>query len=325
MKRFLARLALHAALTLFAGLFAPSLFAQSWPTKPIRLIVPFGSGGAQDTMARSMNAELGQLLGQTVIVENRVGAGGTIGTAFVAKAPPDGYTMILSAASHTINGSFYRKLDYDPLRDFTPIAALAVTNYVLVGSGAAPFKTIAELITYGKANPGKLNYSSAGVGSAGHLSAAYFLALAGVDAVHVPTKGMGDAMTEVVAGRCDLTVLTNNVALPFSKDARTRFLGVTSPGPSRFVPGTPAIGATLNGYEFESWFGLLGPAGIPKAIVDRVNAAVMQVIKQPEIAERLNKQGADPLTMPSDQFATYLKADFERMAKVVKASGAKVE
>ncbi len=163
--------------------------------------------------------------------------------------------MILAAASHTINGSLYRKLDYDPLKDFTPMAALAVTNYVLVGSGAKPFNNLAEFITYGKANPGKLNFSSAGVGSAGHLSAAYFLALAGVEAVHVPTKGMGDAMTEVVAGRCDITVLTNNVAIPFSNDKRTRFLCVTSPAASPFLPDVAPISATLNGYEFESWFG----------------------------------------------------------------------
>jgi tripartite-type tricarboxylate transporter receptor subunit TctC len=315
----------HAAILTIALLLPALSLAQSWPTKPIRLIVPFGAGGAQDTMARSMNAELGQLLGQPIVVENRVGAGGTIATAFVAKAPADGYTMIMSAASHTINGSLYRKLDYDPLRDFTPIAAIAVTNYVLVGRGEAPFKNVVELIAYGRANPGKMNFSSAGVGSAGHLAAAYFLALAGVDAVHIPTKGMGDAMTEVIAGRSDLTVLTNNVALPYANDKRTRFLGVTSPGASRFIPGTPPLGATLSGYEFESWFGLLGPAGVPKAVVDRVNSAVMALVKQPEIAERLVKQGADPLTMPSEKFGAYLKTDFDRMAKVVKASGAKVE
>ena len=307
----------------------PSVYAQSnppaWPTKPIRIIVPFGSGGAQDTMARSMNAELGQLLGQSVIIENRVGAGGTIATAFVAKAPADGYTMILAAASHTINGSLFRKLDYDPLRDFTAIAAIGLTNYVLVGGGNTPFTNLPELVAYGRANAGKLNFSSAGVGSAGHLAAAYLLALSGVDAVHVPTKGMADAMTEVIAGRCDFTVLTNSVALPYANDRRARFLGVTSPGPSRFIPAGVPIGATLKGYEFESWFGLLGPAGVPKAIVDRVNGAVMQLVKQPEIAERLTKQGADALTMPPEQFTAYLKTDFERMAKIVKASGAKLE
>lgn len=306
-------------------LAASTAFAQAWPAKPIRLIVPFATGGAQDTMARSINAELGQLLGQPIFVENRVGAGGTIGTAFVAKAPADGYTMILAAASHTINGSLYRKLDYDPLGDFTPIAAVALTNYVLVARGDAPFRTIAELVQHGRANPGKLNFSSAGVGSAGHLSASYFLALAGIDAVHVPAKGMGEAMTEVIAGRCDLTVLTNSVALPYANDKRARFLAVTSPGPSRFVPNTPPLAASLAGYEFESWFGLLGPAGIPPAIVERMNGAVGELMKRPEIAERIAKQGADVLTMPAVKFASYLRADLERMAKIVKAAGAKVE
>ncbi|MFM9887388.1 MAG: tripartite tricarboxylate transporter substrate binding protein [Burkholderiales bacterium] len=308
------------------GALLPSLtLAQTWPTKPIRVIVPFSAGGAQDTLARAINGELGQILGQNILVENRVGAGGTIGTAAVAKAAPDGYTMILAAASHTINGSLYRKLDYDPLKDFTPMAALAVTNYVLVGSGAKPFNNLAELIAYGKANPGKLNFSSAGVGSAGHLSAAYFLALAGVEAVHVPTKGMADAMTEVVAGRCDITVLTNNVAIPFSNDKRTRFLGVTSPAASPFIPDVAPISATLHGYEFESWFGFLGPAGVPPAVTERLNSAVTQLVKMPEIAERLRKQGVNVLTMAPDQFAAYLRADFDRMAKVVKAAGAKVE
>jgi tripartite-type tricarboxylate transporter receptor subunit TctC len=299
--------------------------AQSWPTKPIRVIVPFSAGGAQDTMVRSMNAEIGQALGQPLVVENRVGAGGTIGTAFVAKAAPDGYTMVLAGASHTINGSLYRKLDYDPLRDFTPMASVAVTSYVLMGAGNASFTTIGELIAYGRANPGKMNFSSAGVGSAGHLSAAYFLALAGVEAVHVPTKGMGDAMTEVIAGRCDFTVLTNNVALPYVGDKRTRFLGVTSPAPSRFLPGVPPIGATLKGYEFQSWFAFLGPAGVPKAVTDRFNAAVAQVVKQPEIAERITKQGAEALLMSPEQLTAYLKTDFDRMATVVKAAGAKVD
>jgi tripartite-type tricarboxylate transporter receptor subunit TctC len=325
MRNSFIHMSRRAALSMALVGFCGWVYAQAWPAKPIRIIVPFGAGGAQDTMARSMNAELGQLLGQNVIVENRVGAGGTLGTALVAKAPPDGYTMVLAAASHTINGSLFRKLDYDPLRDFTPIAALALTNYVLVGSGSASFTNLPELIAYGRANRGKLNFSSAGVGSAGHLSAAYLLALAGIDAVHVPTKAMNDSLTEVIAGRCDFTVLTNNIALPYANDRRARFLGVTSPGPSRFVPGVAPIAATLKGYEFESWFGLLGPAGVPKVIVDRINGAVMQLVKQPEVAERLVKQGADALTMPSEQFGAYLKTDFERMARVVKAAGATVE
>lgn len=299
--------------------------AQAFPVKPIRIVVPFSSGGAQDTMARSLNMELGQLLGQNVIVENRVGAGATIGTGYVAKAPADGYTLLMAAASHTINATLYRKLDFDPIRDFTAIATVAVSSYVLVGAANAPFTTVAELIAYGRANPGKLNYSSGGVGSAGHLSAAFLLSLAGIDAVHVPTKGMGDAMTEVIAGRCDLTVLTNNVALPFANDRRARFLGVTSTRPSRFVPGFAPVGDTLKGYEFDSWFGLLGPAGIPRPVVERINTAVAQVVKVPEVADRLVRQGADPLIMSATDFSRYLAADVEKMARVVRASGAKVE
>jgi tripartite-type tricarboxylate transporter receptor subunit TctC len=311
--------------TLVAALCSTAALAQAWPAKPVRIVVPFGAGGAQDTMARSMSTELGQLLGTSVIVENRVGAGGTIATAYVAKQPADGYTLIMAAASHTINGTLYPKLEYYPLRDFTAIAPVAYSGYVVVASGNAPFASIQELVTYGKANPGKLNYSTAGVGSAGHLSGAFLLSLAGVDAVHVPTKGMGDAATEVLAGRCDLTVLTNNIALPYLNDKRMRFLGVTTTTPSRFVPGVAPVSNTLKGYEFGSWFGFLGPAGVPKAVVDRINAAATQLVKQPEVAERLVKQGAEPLSMPPEQFADYLKADFAKMARVVKASGAKAE
>ena len=315
--------------TLLIGLLAvlgpETVMAQSWPTKPIRLVIPFAAGGAQDTLARAFTAELGTALGQNVLVENRPGASGTVATGYVARSAPDGYTLILSAASHTINGTLYAKLDYHPLKDFSAIAAVGSTGYILAGRGDAPFATVAELITYGRANPGKLNYATAGPGSAAHLSAAYMFSLAGVSAVAIPTKGQNEAMTEVVAGRSDVMIGTNNILLPFMNDKRVRILGVTTPKASGFVPGIAPIAASLPGYQFDSWFGILGPAGIPKPIAERLNAEVMKLVARADIRDRLTKQGVEPLTMPSDEFAAFLGVDFERMAKVVKAAGARVE
>jgi tripartite-type tricarboxylate transporter receptor subunit TctC len=299
--------------------------SAAWPTKPIRLVIPFTAGGAQDTAARVINADLGDALGQNVLIENRGGAGGTLATSQVARAAPDGYTMIVAAASHNINASLYRKLDYDAVADFAPVAVIGLSSYVIIGRGDAPYSTLGELIAWGRANPGKLNYSTSGVGSAGHLSAAYLFGLTGVDAVAIPTKGMGEAMTEVVAGRADLMVATNNVALPFVNDRRIRILAVTSAAPNRFVPGVPAAAATVPGFTFETWFGILAPAKTPRAVIDRVNTEMARLLRRPDVIERLNKQGIEPRILNPEEFATYLRSDFERMATVVKMAGAKAE
>ena len=235
-KRTYARCLLALPLLFALGALAAHA-ADPWPTKPIKVVIPFSAGGVQDALARSISDEMGKALGQPVIVENRVGAGGTIATAFVAKAPADGYTMVLAAASHTINGSLYSKLTYDPIKDFTGAAYLGNSGYVLVANAEVPAKNIAEFIAYAKANPGKLNYATAGVGSASHLSMAYFVGMAGLDMVNVPTKGTGDAMVEVLAGRSQALIGANVSILPFLKDNRVRLLGVTSEKPTPFVPG----------------------------------------------------------------------------------------
>jgi tripartite-type tricarboxylate transporter receptor subunit TctC len=311
--------------TLAAAAVTSGALAQTFPSKPIRLLIPFSAGGAQDTVARGFSGELGAALGQSVVVENRPGAGGTTATAQLAKLPADGYTLMLSAVSHTINGTLYTKLPYDPIRDFTAVSPVGNSSYVLVIKGSLPVNTVAEFVAFGKANSGRLNYASGGIGSAGHLSVAYFLQLAGFKAEHIPTKGMGEAMTEVLAERSDLLIATNNIALPYKDDKRVKLLGVTSAKPNRFVTGVPAIEPTVRGYTFESWFGLIGPAGIPREIVERLHRETQKVIKSPEVAERLLKQGLDPLDLSPEQFAAYLKADFERMAQVVRASGAKID
>ena len=295
-----------------------------------RIVVPFAAGGVQDIVARSFSAELGQLLGRNVIVENRAGAGGTMGTGSVAKAPPDGSTLILAAASHTIAGTLYAKLPYHPIDDFTPVGHIGNVDYVLMIHAEVPAKSVAEFVRYGKQNPGKLNYASAGNGSATHLSMAYFASLAGIEMVHIPFKATGEAVNEVLAGRSHAVIAANIGALPYAKDARVRMLGATGAKRSRFLPDLPTVAESgpesgVQGYEFDSWIGLLGPAGLPRAAVDQINAAVAKLLQDPVILERLAKQGVEPRAMTPQAFASLLQEDFSKMARVVKVSGARID
>jgi tripartite-type tricarboxylate transporter receptor subunit TctC len=316
---------LSTAVASGVALTTGAALAQANP-KVARVVVPFAAGGVQDLLARAMYAELGAALGQTVIIENRPGAGGTVGTGYVAKSAPDSNTMVLAAASHNIAGSLYAKLAYDPQKDFVPMAHIGTADYVLMIHPDVPAKTAAEYIRYAKANPGKMNFATAGVGSATHLSMAYFNGLAGIDVVHVPLKATGEAINEVISGRAQAVIAASIGALAFAKDSRIRLIGVTSPKRSRYLPDVPTIAESgLPGYQFDSWFGLLGPAATPPAEVNRVNAAMAKVLKDPVILERLDKQGIVPLAMSNADFAKLLAVDYERMAKVVKISGAKVE
>ena len=300
--------------------------AQAQSTKTVRIVVPFASSGVQDTLARALSQEMGVALGQTVIVENRPGAGGTVGTGYVARAEADGTVMVAAAASHNIAGSLYTKLAYDPQKDFTPLAHIGSASYVLMVNPDVPAKNAAEFIRYAKANPGKMNYASAGIGSATHLSMAYFNGLAGIDLVHLPLKATGEAINEVISGRAHAVIAASIGALAFAKDTRIRLVGVTSPKRSKYLPEVPTIAESgLPGYQFDSWFGLLGPVATPAADVERVHAAVSKLLKDPVVLERLDKQGIEPAILSNPDFARLLAQDYERMAKVVKASGAKVE
>jgi tripartite-type tricarboxylate transporter receptor subunit TctC len=269
---------------------------------------------------------MGQALGQTVIIENRAGAGGTIGNSYVAKAEADGSVMVMAAASHNIAGSLYTKLNYDPQKDFAPLAHVGSASYVLMIHPDVPAKTVAEYIRYAKANPGKLNYATAGVGSATHLSMAYFNGMAGIDVVHVPLKATGEAINEVISGRAQAVIAASIGALAFTKDSRIRLLGVTSLKRSKYLPDLPSIAESgLPGYEFDSWFGLLGPSATPAAEATRINNAMAKLLKDPVILERLDKQGIEPRALSNTDFSKLLSADYVRMAAVVKASGAKVD
>ncbi|WP_096696005.1 tripartite tricarboxylate transporter substrate binding protein [Polaromonas sp. AER18D-145] len=294
--------------------------------KTVRIVAPYAASGVQDLLARAISNELGTALGQTVIVENRAGAGGTIGTGFVAKSEPDGSTMVMAAASHNIAGSLYTKLAYDPQKDFTPLAHIGTAGYVLMIHPDVPAKNVAEFIRYAKANPGKLNYATAGMGSATHLSMAYFNGLAGIDLVHVPLKATGEAINEVISGRAHAVIAASIGALSFAKDSRIRLLGVTSPQRSKYLPALPTIAESgLPGYAFDSWFGLLGPAATPVAEATRINGAMAKLLKDPVVLERLDKQGIEPKAMSNADFSKLLALDYKRMADVVKASGAKIE
>ena len=314
---------MRTVLALVLALAATSASAQHGV---VRVVVPFAAGGVQDVLARSFNAELGTLLGRSVIVENRTGAGGTIGNASVAKAPPDGHTLLLAAASHTITGSLYAKLPYHPIDDFTGVAHIGSVDYVLMASAEIPAKNLKEFIAYSKSNPGKLNYASAGNGSATHLSMAYLASLTGLDMVHVPLKSTAEAINEVIAGRAHAVIASNIGALPFARDPRVRMLGVTGSKRSRFLAELPTLAESgAAGYEFDSWLGLLGPAGMPKAVVDQLNAAMATLLKDPRILERLARQGIEPRALGPDAFNALLREDFVKMARVVKISGARID
>jgi len=317
---------LHLVVGLIVIGFGNSLLAaEVWPSKPIKIVVPFSPGSVQDALARSFSNELGQALGQSVLVENKAGAGGTVGTGIVSKSAPDGYTLVMAAASHNINGTLFPKLSFDPIKDFTAAAYIGTSSYILMTNTEFPAKTVAEFIALAKAKPGGFNYASAGNGSASHLAMAYFDSMAGIDLVHIPTKGTGDAITELLANRAQAVIAANVAALPFAADNRIRFLGVSSEKPSPFVPGIPPISNTVKGYVFDSWFGLLAPAGTPKEVTNKISTEMAKLLKQPDIIERMRRQGIEIGSLTPSEFNQLLVKDFDRMANVVRSSGAKAD
>jgi len=299
-------------------------FAQApWPTKPITFVVPFGGGSVLDTLIRAIQSDLSVALGQPVIVITKSGAGGTIGSAYVASAPADGYTFLVAANAHHISGALYPNLNYHPRRDFTAAASIGTTGYVMMVSASIQPKTVGEFIVYAKAKPG-LVYASAGNGSATHLSMALFANMAHLDMLHVPFKSTGDGVLEVLAGRADATSGANIAMLAFKDDPRVRLLGVTTAKRSRFLPDVPTFAESgLPGYDFDSWLGILAPVATPKDILNRLNAEVDKLMLKPEVLERLYKLGIEPTPLSVDQFNAVLDADYVRMAELVKIAGAK--
>ena len=317
------KIALKTTLAMLSALAASHAHAQAWPTKPVKLIAPFGAGSVLDTMMRAMQNELSAALGQPVVIESRPGAGGTIGTTAVAKGPADGYTLLIAANSHNINGSVYSNLSYHPLKDFTAVASIGTTGYIMMVPASLPVKNVGEFIQLAKAKPG-LTYPSAGKGSATHLSMALLVNMAGIDMLHVPFKSTGDAVLEVMSGRGGAMIGANIAVMPYANDNRVRLLGVTTAQRSKFLPDVPTLAESgLRGYEFDSWLGLLAPAATPRDIVDRMNAEIGRQLRNPEVAERLAKQGIETRALTPEQMNKMVAVDYERMANVVKIAGAK--
>jgi len=302
------------------------LSSTAMAQRVIRIVVPFGPGAVQDTVARTFSNELGQILGATVVVENRAGAGGTIGTAAVAKAAPDGNTLLLAAASHTLAGHLFAKLPYDPIKDFAGVSLLGYSGYVIAAPASMGVSQLADYIKYVKARPKQLNYASAGNGSATHLGMASFLAKAGLEMQHIPLKSTGDAVNEVLADRVQGVTAATIGLVGFRQDPRIKLLAYTGAKRSRFMPELPTVAeAGLPGYKFDSWLGLLAPAATPKAEQDRINQAVQKALSDPAVIERFKNLGVETSFANPEEFQQILRADWDNAGLIVKSSGAKVE
>jgi len=304
---------------------ATSSSAQSYPTRPIRIVVPAAPGGAPDVVARYLAPRLMEVLGQPIVVENRAGANAMIGADVVAKSPPDGYTWLFGTGQNTVNPSIMRKVPHDIVADFAPVSLVFHASYLLTVHPAVPAKSVKELIALAREEPDRLNFGSGGTGSAAHLSAELFKMMTGVHMVHVPYKGVGLALGDLLSGHIDLMFPAIASAVAYHRNGRLRGLGVTSPHRHPSVPELPTIAEALPGFESRSWIGVLVPAGTPKEIVARANAAIVKIVNTPEVRQTLIARGADPETDTPDAFATFIRNEVDRAARVVKAAGIKPE
>jgi len=313
---------------LFALLAAASLqaFAQPFPHKPVRIIVPFTPGSATDILARSISDRLGAALGQPVLVENRPGAGGTIGTAVVAKSPPDGHTLAVVSAGHAINPAIYENLPYDSAKDLAGVIPLASLPSALIVPAGLGVKTVQELIALAKAKPGALNYTSAGIGSASHANAEKFRAAAGIQAVHVPVKGAPEMVQETMAGRVHFSFPGIVSTVSAVNEGRILALAVSSPRRSQAFPDVPTIAeAGLPAGEFNFWIGMLAPSQTPRAVIQRLHDEIARVLQLPEVRDRLAKLGAEPMPMSPEQFDQLMRDDLATLGPLMRAAGVKAQ
>jgi tripartite-type tricarboxylate transporter receptor subunit TctC len=317
---------LRAAVGGAAVALAPALVrAQAWPSKPLRMVVPFIPGSAPDVIARMLAERLGPALGQALVIDNKPGAGGNIGLEVIAKAAPDGYTIGLGTSSQSINPSLYRKVGYDPLTDFSMINLTTAMPHVLVVPGDSPVKNATDLIRMLKASPGKFNYASGGNGSGAHLSAELFKAMAGVDAVHVPYKGAPEVITAVISNAVAFGFPTLSTAVPQIKGGRLRALAVTGPKRNHALPEVPTVGDTVAGYEVVSWFGLVAPARIPPEAVRRIDAETQRALQDPAFRDKVQADGTEVVNLGSAEFTAYYRNDLAKWKRVVELSGARVD
>lgn len=317
-KQLLAGVALAAA-----ALCGPAQ-AQGYPSKPVNIVVPFAPGGATDIMTRLLAERLSKRLGQPVIVENKPGAGTMIASEYVAKAPADGHTVLMAASSLGIAPSLYSKVNYDPVKSFAPISLVASVVHVLEVHPSVPVKSVGELITWLKANPGKANYGSVGAGTSTHLESELFNTMAGVKMVHVPYKGSAPALTDLVGGSLQVMFDAWASSGPFVKDGKTRLLAVTTAQRSRILPDVPTVAESgLPGYEAMPWLGLLAPAGTPDAVVRKFHDELIEVLKEQPVQEKFHSLGLDIIGNTPQEFADFIKKDITKWAKVIQETGAK--
>jgi tripartite-type tricarboxylate transporter receptor subunit TctC len=321
------RLPCRLLIILIAAAVPCGVTAQSYPAKSIRMIVPFTPGGSTDIVARVIAQKIGEAMGVQVLIDNRPGAGGNIGTEAVAKSAPDGYTLLMGhIGTMAVNPALYVRLPYDPLRDFAPVSLVAIVPNLLVVHPALPVKTVKELIALARANPGKLNYGSSGAGGTPYLCVEYFKLMAKIDVAHVPYKGAAPMVIDLAGGQTEMTITGIPSLLPYVKANRLRALAVSSAQRIAFMPQLPTIAeAALPGYEATSWYGVMTPAATPKDIVARLNAEIVKAVANPDTAERLAGEGANPSAGPSEQFGAFIKSEIVRWAVVIKATGTKVE
>ncbi|MCC6534960.1 MAG: tripartite tricarboxylate transporter substrate binding protein [Burkholderiales bacterium] len=325
---------LRPILLLLSFLAVDTAFAQrpsaadgsNYPQRPVRLVVNAPPGGGTDILARMLAQHLSETFGQQIVVDNRAGGGGIIGTETVARAQPDGYTLLMAFTSHVINASLYPKLPYDTLKDFAPVAFAATVPNIVVVHPAVPVTSVTELIAYARARPGKVAYASAGVGSSNHLAGVMLETMSAIKLLHVPYKGGAPAQADVIAGQVPLAFANAVSSLPHVRSGKLRALATTGLKRSRAVPELPTLDeAGVKGYEANSWFGMFAPARVSDAILVKINAEIRRGIERPEMQERLARQGAEPNLMTVPEFGAFVRNEVERWGKVVKASGARVD
>ncbi len=314
-----------AAAGMLVAFVAPAA-AQTYPARTVRLIVPFSPGGGTDVLARMVNQRLGEALGQQVVIDNRPGAGANIGAEIAAKAPPDGYTLLIATISHAISASLYSRLGYDLSRDFAPVTLLAVTPHVLAVHPSLPARSVRELIVLAQSRPGELSFASSGSGSLAHLGGALFGSMANVRMVHIPYKGGGPAVIAMLSGEAPIGFPTMPSVVSYVKSGRLRALAVTGASRSPAMPALPTVADSgLPGYEGASWYGLVAPAGTAKEIVSRLNADAAKVLQQADMKERLLAAGFEANLSTPEEYAAYTRREIDKWARVVKDTGARVE
>ena len=303
------------------GVFA----ASTYPDRPVRMIVGFPPGGAADILARAAGQQLSERLGQQVVIDNRGGAGGLIATETAARGNPDGYTLLFSSIPHVINPHLYKKVSYDALKDFAPVVQFVSVPLMMASGPSLQATTVKELIDYAKANPGKLNYGSGGSGSSSHLAVELFKSMAGINMAHIPYKGTGPLITDMLGGQIALTIASAVPLAPQVRSGKLRGLAVTGPKRSPAFPTLPAIAETVKGYEVVNWFGVFALAGTPKAATERINAALNEALRTPQLIKTLQAQGAEAVGGSAADFERVVRADYAKWGRVVKESGARVD